>query len=437
LSNTESSAMLLAGLQFRLRRQLQLLRRARASIRERGWKATWRRACPQEGDGFRAAPASLATAEDPHRDGGPWVLVVDGRAPQPDRDSGSLRLLNLMRAMVSAGYRVAFIADEGAIDSASVARLSLQGILVPAPAGIGSALGWLGAHRGTLAAAIVCRHHAAGHWLPMLRRIAPRARLVFDTVDLHYLRESREAELQGDRGLARRAAATRNRETALAALADTTWVVSPVERELLLHALPGADVRVVSNIIEDDTAGAAFEQRHGLLFVGGLRHPPNRDAVMWLVSDIFPRIRAELPGVELHLAGDPGHDAAAVPVAAGVVAHGHVPDLVPLLDGCRIAVAPLRFGAGVKGKINLSQAHGQPVVATACAVEGMHLEDGGDVLVADDAAGFAARVVRLYRDADLWRTLAENGRANVRRHFSPEAALDTVRASLGPPGGQH
>src|SRR5690606_38682121 len=242
LSNTESSAMLLAGLQFRLRRQLQLLRRARVSIRERGWKATWRRARLQEGDGFGAAPASPATAEAPHRDDGPWVLVVDGRAPQPDRDSGSLRLLNLMRAMVSAGYRVAFIADEGAIDPASVARLSLQGIHVPAPAGIAPALGWLGRHRGTLAAAIVCRHHSAGHWLPLLRRIAPRARLVFDTVDLHYLRESREAELQGARVLARRAAATRSRELALAALADTTWVVSPVERELLLHALPGADV---------------------------------------------------------------------------------------------------------------------------------------------------------------------------------------------------
>ena len=434
MSITESSAMLLAGLQFRLRRQLQLLRRARASIREQGWKATWHRARPQDGDASGGTGA-LPAAEARPWEVGPWVLVVDGRAPRPDRDSGSLRLLNLMRAMVSAGYRVVFIADEGGSDAAAIARLAAEGIHVPVDGNAGAAIAWIGGHRGTLAAAIVCRHHAAGHWLPLLRRIAPQARLVFDTVDLHHLREAREAELRGDRGLARRAAATRKRELALAALADTTWVVSPVERGLLLPALPGADVRVVSNIIEDDTAGAPFEQRHGLLFVGGLRHPPNRDAVEWLVSDIFPRVRAELPEVELHLVGDPGHGAVAVPASAGVVAHGHVPDLAPLLDGCRIAVAPLRFGAGVKGKINLSQAHGQPVVATACAVEGMHLEDGGDVLVADDAAGFAARVVALYRDPDLWRRLSDNGRANVRRHFSPAAALDAVRASLGSTGG--
>src|SRR5690606_5614061 len=117
LSITESSAMLLAGLQFRLRRQLQSLRRARASIRERGWKATWHRARPRDGDpsggaGAFPAAADIRPLDEKSWDAAPWVLVVDGRAPQPDRDSGSLRLLNLMRAMVAAGYRVAFIADE-------------------------------------------------------------------------------------------------------------------------------------------------------------------------------------------------------------------------------------------------------------------------------------------------------------------------------------
>src|SRR5690606_8833809 len=220
LSITESSAMLLAGLQFRLRRQLQLLRRARASIREQGWKATWHRARPQDGDASGGTGA-LPAAEARPWEVGPWVLVVDGRAPRPDRDSGSLRLLNLMRAMVSAGYRVVFIADEGGSDAAAIARLAAEGIHVPVDGNAGAAIAWIGGHRGTLAAAIVCRHHAAGHWLPLLRRIAPQARLVFDTVDLHHLREAREAELRGDRGLARRAAATRKRELALAALADT------------------------------------------------------------------------------------------------------------------------------------------------------------------------------------------------------------------------
>ena len=86
------------------------------------------------------------------------------------------------------------------------------------------------------------------------------------------------------------------------------------------------------------------------------------------------------------------------------------------------------FRSGVKGKVNLSMAHGQPVVATLCAVEGMHLQDGVDVLVADDAQSFADAVVRLYSDEELWNRLARNGLENVARHFSLEAARNTVRA---------
>lgn len=97
------------------------------------------------------------------------------------------------------------------------------------------------------------------------------------------------------------------------------------------------------------------------------------------------------------------------------------------MEGARIAVAPLRFGAGVKGKVNLSMAHGQPVVATPCAVEGMHLVDGHDVLVAEAADAFAAAVIRLYEDAPLWERMSVNGRENIRQHFSLDAARDVVR----------
>ena len=75
-------------------------------------------------------------------------------------------------------------------------------------------------------------------------------------------------------------------------------------------------------------------------------------------------------------------------------------------------------------------AHGQPVVATACAIEGMHLHDGANVLVADEAASFADAVVHLYHDAALWQRLADNGRINVQQHFSLDAGRDVVRRVL-------
>src|SRR3546814_7909875 len=135
------------------------------------------------------------------------------------------------------------------------------------------------------------------------------------------------------------------------------------------------------------------------------------------------------------IGGDVPESIGALGAQEGCVIHGHVPDIAPYMAGCRFAVAPLRYGAGVKGKVNLSMAHGQPVVSTPCAVEGMHLRDGHDVLVADDAAAFADAVVRLHEDEALWTTLSRNGLDNVARHFSLDAARDTVRRVFFAPRG--
>ncbi len=185
----------------------------------------------------------------------------------------------------------------------------------------------------------------------------------------------------------------------------------------------------MSNLHEVATRAPGWDARHDLVFVGGFGHPPNADAMRWFVGEVFPRVRARLPAVRFHCIGADVPDALRTLASTqpGVEIHGHVPELAPYMDGCRLAVAPLRFGAGVKGKVNLSMAHGQPVVATSCAVEGMHLRDGEDVLVADDAAAFAAAVVRLYEDPALWSRLSANGLRNVAEHFSLDAARDTVR----------
>jgi glycosyltransferase involved in cell wall biosynthesis len=196
-------------------------------------------------------------------------------------------------------------------------------------------------------------------------------------------------------------------------------------------------VEVLSNLHRVRGAGRPFEQRHDLVFVGGFRHPPNVDAVRWFAAEVFPLVRTQLPEMRFHcIGGNVPAEVEALAAQAGVEIHGHVPDIDPYMDGARISVAPLRFGAGVKGKVNLSMAHGQPVVATACAVEGMHLRDGEDVLVADDAQAFADAIVRLYTDPVLWQTLSGNGLANVQRHFSADAARDVVRRVLLEPAAR-
>ena len=364
------------------------------------------------------------------------VLVIDAVTPAPDRDSASLRLLNLMRLLLAEGAHVVFWPADRAHAGRYTDALGAMGVETwTAPFAPGAAA-WLALHGARFDVVMVCRHYLAAEYLPLLRRHAPRARLVFDTVDLHHLREARAAELAGDDTLRRSASRTRAAELAVVAAADATLVVSETEQRLLQSALPAARVHVLSNLHRVAGPGLPFAQRRDLVFVGGFRHPPNVDAAVWFVEHVFASIRARLPDVVFHCIGaDVPARIAVLARHAGVVVHGHVPDLAPYMDGCRVAVAPLRFGAGVKGKVNLSMAHGQPVVATPCAIEGMHLADGRDVLVAEDAEAFGAAVVRLHEDPALWSALAGAGLANVEVHFSEAAARATVRQLFLDPDG--
>ena len=173
-----------------------------------------------------------------------------------------------------------------------------------------------------------------------------------------------------------------------------------------------------------------FAEREGLWFVGGFQHPPNVDAMQWFVREVWPRIAERLPDARFHIVGSKMPDAIRRLAGERVEVHGHVPDLSPFLDRCRIAVAPLRYGAGVKGKVNQSMAHGQPVVATPIAVEGMHVVPGEDALVAESPDAFADAVVALYGDESLWTKLSEGGVRNVERAFSFDAAREALARIL-------
>jgi GT2 family glycosyltransferase len=358
------------------------------------------------------------------------ILIVDALTPDPTRDSGSLRLVNIMRLLRERHWQVSFMADNRRAAPAEIERLGRLGVRVLCKPWSPALSAWLAREGQDLDAVMLCRHYIALPHLSLVRRLAPRAKVLFDTVDLHFLREQRAAEHAANPALARQAQASRQAELGLIRDADVTLVVSPIERDLLMAELPQARVELLSNVHEVPGRSRGFGQRAGLMFVGGAAHPPNIDAIDWLANEIYPRIQARRPDIELHLIGDMPESERARLAAAGIRAHGRVEDLGPWLNGCRIALAPLRYGAGVKGKVNMAMSHGLPVVATSIAAEGMNLADGRDVLVADDATDFAEAVLRLYDDEALWMRLSEAGLANVQRHFSFDAARRALDRAL-------
>jgi GT2 family glycosyltransferase/glycosyltransferase involved in cell wall biosynthesis len=364
------------------------------------------------------------------------VLVVDAYTPTPDQDSGSLRMLNLMRLLREAGYAVSFLPDNRAHAGKYTQALQALGVQALYHPFVADPVAWLRLHGRSLNAVVLSRHYVAVNYVGLVRLYAPQARLIFDTVDVHHLREQRAAELTGSSEMAMQAARTRAQELKLMRECDVTLVVSAAEKELLAGELPSARIEVLSNIHEIPGRRREFGERRDLVFVGGFQHPPNVDAVLWFVNDVFPRVRAALPGIVFHVIGSKAPRNILELAHDGVQVHGFVEDIAPFMDGSRLALAPLRYGAGVKGKINMAMSHGLPVVATTPAAEGMHARNGEDLLVADTPEEFAAAIVRAYGDATLWKKLSDNGLANVREHFSFDAArtaLHRILAAHEPP----
>ena len=384
----------------------------------------WRAALPLQ----PAVGTALAAVAKAKRRG--TILVVDVATPDASRDSGSLRLISMMRLLVEDGWHVVFAPDDGRADEAAIRELGRLGIEVIARPWVDGVPSWLARNADDLHAAILSRHMVASQYTSFVRRLAPQAKVIFDTVDLHFLREERAAERSSNASLSRQAATTREQELKLIAEADTTFVVSDFERDLLSRLMPSANVDLLSNIHEVYGRAGGRDGRRDLLFVGGYGHPPNADAMNWMASEILPALRRVAPEAQIHVAGDVPEGNRRLLSGAGLHMLGRVPDLEPLMSSSLASIAPLRFGAGVKGKINMAMSHGLPVIGTTVAVEGMRLENGVDVLVVDTADAFASAYLRLVRDEALWTSLSDAAITNVRTHFSAEAARDALRRAI-------
>jgi GT2 family glycosyltransferase len=354
------------------------------------------------------------------------AFVVDNYMLTPDRESGSLRMVNLFTILQGLGYKVTFAAANLEAPEPYVSRLQAQGIECLYRPYTRSVARHLADHGGLYHLAILSRADVAAQVMPAVRKYCPKARILYDTVDLHFLREERLAALTGDASIRRVAEQRKAQELGLIDAADATLVVSDAELEILQAERPRARLHLVSNIHRIYGSATPFDARRDILFIGAFAHPPNADAVLWLAREILPLARAEIPNLHCHVIGaEPPSDVRALS-GPGLTLHGYVPDVSPFFAGCRLSVAPLRYGAGVKGKINQSLAHGLPVVATPQAAEGMSLVDGESVLIADTPAAFASAIVRLYEDRALWDRISAGGLGVMERCFSFDAARRAI-----------
>ena len=362
------------------------------------------------------------------------VLVV---APIPDFDraSGSLRFYRMLQ-MLARRYRVTLLGWADAGDARSpryVKALTDAGIAVQVLPQA-DVIDGVSAILGQVRFCVLFEFFAsAERVLGRVRMRRPDLPVVVDSVDVHFLREMRGVPYATrPRRAAHKARRAMRREIGIYRRADLVLTVTDSDRIQILRKLPAARVFIVPNIhqVREDVPGFEERRRNSLLFVGGFAHPPNGDAVLFFCRDILPMVKRALGQVDVTIIGDRPQQEILDLAGDGVVIAGWVPEVTPYLDSHCVAIAPLRFGAGMKGKVGQALAAGLPVVTTRVGAEGMDLENGKTALIADSPEAFAQAVVRLCTDRRLHRDLSQAGRSHVRRRWDAAAVEERLLEAL-------
>lgn len=360
------------------------------------------------------------------------ILVVDHYVPTFDKDAGSKTTFQYLKMFLKKGYVVKFVGDNYLHEEPYTTVLQQMGIeVLYGQEYLTGIWDWLDKNGKEISVAYLNRPHIASKYVDYIAEHTD-IKIIYYGHDLHFLREFREYELTGDVAKKRESDYWKSIEFTLMHKAAVSYYPSHVEEEAI-HAIDDTvNVKAITAYVYEtflEQINKDFAKREGLLFVGGFAHPPNADAVLWFAERVFPLIREKLD-VNFYIVGSRVTEEikALEQPGNGIIVKGFVSDeeLSELYQSCRIVVVPLRYGAGVKGKVVEAIYNGAPIVTTSVGSEGIPSVE--EVLcIADRPEQFAEEVTGLYGDEERLLSMCERTQTYIREHFSVDAVWDVVR----------
>ena len=363
------------------------------------------------------------------------ILIIDHYIPHYDKDAGSRSTWMYVEMMVKSGIRVQFMGANFFPHEPYTSKLQQMGVEVLVGEPLARHLDrWLTENLCYVDHIFLHRPHIAEQFLPHLKKQKECPPITFVGHDLHFLRTQREYDLTEDSSLLKQAEDWRKRELSVINAVDHAVYFSEVEVTALLDIEPTADIRTIPlYILEDRAVKRRLSDTPQLLFVAGFNHPPNIDAACWFVTEVLPLLEKELGAVHMHIAGSNPSKVVQELAGPNVSVHGYVSDefLMDLYATSHCAVVPLRFGAGVKGKVLEAVQYGVPLVTTTVGAEG--IPDHQKVMtVSDDPQSFAEAVAGNIEHANHPASDAASAeRANwLHTHFSAQNARRAITALI-------
>jgi GT2 family glycosyltransferase/glycosyltransferase involved in cell wall biosynthesis len=368
------------------------------------------------------------------------VVAVDQCIPRPDQDAGSRSLLHMLRCCVDLGANVKFWPENLWFDPVNGPRLQQMGIEVFSSGGRAARFAdWVRDNGRYVDCFLLCRPDVSAHLIQPIRQHS-RARIIYYGVDIHYLRLREQARVQPrDAGIRKDEAALREMEQAIWKSADVIYYPSEAETDVVrqwldergLHRIKAQTIPLFAYETLPERPESNLPTREGLLLVAGFSHPPNVDGALWFVNEILPMLVERSPDVHLFVVGS--NPPAQIKALAGerVIVTGFVSDeeLAGYYRRCRIAVAPLRFGGGVKGKVIEAMRFGVPIVTTPIGLQGLG-RAARFIPAPDSGADMVEAIAHLFESDDAWRNQSKHEQEFVRDNFSVESLLEIVKADL-------
>ncbi|WP_152395474.1 glycosyltransferase [Paenibacillus guangzhouensis] len=366
------------------------------------------------------------------------ILIIDHYVPHYDKDAGSRTMFQYIKLFVGMGLSVKFIGDNFYKHEPYTSIIEQMGVEVLYGVDMQkNIVKWLKANGQFIDFVYLLRPHIAVNYIQNVRKYTT-AKVFYNGTDLHYIREVRKYKIDKNKQSLENARKVKVQEYALMEASDVVYTISEFEKDLLSKKLPHKRVVVIPTYIYETRelplgGSLGFDNRKDICFVGGFSHTPNIDGVLWFVKEIFPKITKQLPDLRIHIIGSNPTKEILNLSSKNIHVTGFISDeeLMAYYSNCRLVVAPLRFGAGVKGKIIEAIAYGIPIVTTEIGAEG--ISGSEDFLnVQNQEYEFAENVIQLYNDKENWETIRTKQISYAQSKLSNDYAISVLKKDIQP-----
>ncbi|KAB1438226.1 glycosyltransferase [Candidatus Galacturonibacter soehngenii] len=354
------------------------------------------------------------------------AVFIDRYVPQFDKDAGSKSTLAYIRAFLKMGYQVKFIPEDFKADDVYSVYLEQLGVeVLTGSFYLLNVDKWLMDYGKHIDVVFSNRPYTTFKFLDVLKK-SIKGKLIYYGHDLHYKRELLEYSFTRDKSLLAHANHMKQLEYSIMEQADVVYYPSYLEIEEIEKVNSKINAYAIPVFVYDEPRKIQpldANVRKNLLFVGGFAHEPNVDAVVWFVQEILPKVLCSIPDVVLQVIGSNPPDKIMNLASDHVVIRGFVSEeeLEKAYLETRMVVVPLRFGAGMKGKVIEALYYQIPVMTTSVGAQG--LLEYHDVMRVEDAANaFANELVHLYQDTNTLNQMSQCMPEYIEKYFSLEAA---------------